>query len=431
MAKTLEETLDPSMGKDAYIRDFVHSKDKRFAGKSKKERIRMALGAYQGALKEGFFGTSASDAAKKAARKKRYASYAAALVKMGRNAPSDSLKHVSRVLASEAFEGERLIYKGKSKRPIGEITKHKGQYYHYHYDENEYGHVPHKTAKHALKDFADGWGYNHKHLTLEGAALPVSKDPNISLSSYGKAWKEADGTWSGVHYASGRKTAGHKSAAWAHDTLAGFEHSHSWRQPSGKKPIGEATCRHPKSERIVTKGHVGGKTETAHKCGACGKLLKVAYKQRSINEISDTKVLRYITKAAPDHTRGTKVKKALGKLAKRSPHLVKNRRDGDYTLTRAAHGKLAQGAGRRYSETGQPLGSPKGIWKTSSAKLTEGVDITVRKHYADAYRKHVNTTGAGISQAREAAYASVEKHYGPKTVAALKRHHAKFADLWR
>jgi hypothetical protein len=31
-----------------YIRDFVHSDNKRFKGKSKDERINMALGAYYG-----------------------------------------------------------------------------------------------------------------------------------------------------------------------------------------------------------------------------------------------------------------------------------------------------------------------------------------------------------------------------------------------
>lgn len=40
------------LGKNAksgtYVDDFVHSKNKKFAGKSKKERIKMALGAYYG-----------------------------------------------------------------------------------------------------------------------------------------------------------------------------------------------------------------------------------------------------------------------------------------------------------------------------------------------------------------------------------------------
>src|SRR5215831_1250851 len=36
-----------------YVRDFVHSDNPRFAGKSKKERINMALGAYYGKRAEG------------------------------------------------------------------------------------------------------------------------------------------------------------------------------------------------------------------------------------------------------------------------------------------------------------------------------------------------------------------------------------------
>lgn len=48
----LDEKLDPSMGADAYIRDFVKSKDPRFKGDSKKQRIKRALGAYYGAKNE-------------------------------------------------------------------------------------------------------------------------------------------------------------------------------------------------------------------------------------------------------------------------------------------------------------------------------------------------------------------------------------------
>lgn len=44
--------LKPSMGADAYIDDFVHSDDPRFAGKSKEERRKMALGAFYGAKKK-------------------------------------------------------------------------------------------------------------------------------------------------------------------------------------------------------------------------------------------------------------------------------------------------------------------------------------------------------------------------------------------
>jgi hypothetical protein len=47
--ETVDEVLTPSMGSDTYVHDFVHSKNPKFAGKSKKERIKMALGAYYGA----------------------------------------------------------------------------------------------------------------------------------------------------------------------------------------------------------------------------------------------------------------------------------------------------------------------------------------------------------------------------------------------
>jgi len=40
------EVLTPSMGAGAYISDFVHSKNPKFAGKSKKERMKQALAAY-------------------------------------------------------------------------------------------------------------------------------------------------------------------------------------------------------------------------------------------------------------------------------------------------------------------------------------------------------------------------------------------------
>lgn len=48
----IEEKLSPSMGSAKYIDDFVKSKDPRFEGKTKKERIKMALGAYYGAKNE-------------------------------------------------------------------------------------------------------------------------------------------------------------------------------------------------------------------------------------------------------------------------------------------------------------------------------------------------------------------------------------------
>lgn len=45
----VDEVLKPSMGAGAYISDFVHSKDPKFAGKSKKERMKQALAAYYSA----------------------------------------------------------------------------------------------------------------------------------------------------------------------------------------------------------------------------------------------------------------------------------------------------------------------------------------------------------------------------------------------
>jgi len=46
--REMNETLKPSMGASAYIHDFVHSKNTKFAGKSKAMRTKMALGAYYG-----------------------------------------------------------------------------------------------------------------------------------------------------------------------------------------------------------------------------------------------------------------------------------------------------------------------------------------------------------------------------------------------
>ena len=40
------------MGASKYVQDFVKSKDPRFEGKTKAERIKMALGAYYGAKNE-------------------------------------------------------------------------------------------------------------------------------------------------------------------------------------------------------------------------------------------------------------------------------------------------------------------------------------------------------------------------------------------
>lgn len=50
-SEELEEKLDPSMGVKAYIDDFIKSDNPKFEGKSKKERIQMALGAYYAAKK--------------------------------------------------------------------------------------------------------------------------------------------------------------------------------------------------------------------------------------------------------------------------------------------------------------------------------------------------------------------------------------------
>lgn len=50
--ETIEEKLDASMGAGKYVTDFVKSKDPRFEGKTKKERIKMALGAYYSAKNE-------------------------------------------------------------------------------------------------------------------------------------------------------------------------------------------------------------------------------------------------------------------------------------------------------------------------------------------------------------------------------------------
>jgi len=47
--KGIKEKLDPSMGADAYIKDFMKSDAPQFKGKSKKERQQMALAAYYAA----------------------------------------------------------------------------------------------------------------------------------------------------------------------------------------------------------------------------------------------------------------------------------------------------------------------------------------------------------------------------------------------
>lgn len=47
----IEEVLSVSDGVDKWIHDFVHSDNPKFEGKSKKERIQMALGAFYSAKK--------------------------------------------------------------------------------------------------------------------------------------------------------------------------------------------------------------------------------------------------------------------------------------------------------------------------------------------------------------------------------------------
>lgn len=48
----IEEKLSVSDGVDAWIKDFVHSDNPKFEGKSKKERINQALAAYYSAKKQ-------------------------------------------------------------------------------------------------------------------------------------------------------------------------------------------------------------------------------------------------------------------------------------------------------------------------------------------------------------------------------------------
>ena len=52
--KKIQEKIDVGADAGATISDFVHSKDSRFSGDSKKQRIRRALGAYYAAKKEEF-----------------------------------------------------------------------------------------------------------------------------------------------------------------------------------------------------------------------------------------------------------------------------------------------------------------------------------------------------------------------------------------
>jgi len=50
--EALLEKLKASDPTGEWIHDFVHSDNPKFAGKSKKERIRMALGAKYGAIRK-------------------------------------------------------------------------------------------------------------------------------------------------------------------------------------------------------------------------------------------------------------------------------------------------------------------------------------------------------------------------------------------
>jgi hypothetical protein len=47
----LDEKLKPSMGIQAYIKDFIKSDDSKFEGESKKERIKRAVAAFYQAKK--------------------------------------------------------------------------------------------------------------------------------------------------------------------------------------------------------------------------------------------------------------------------------------------------------------------------------------------------------------------------------------------
>ena len=49
----IDEVLKPSMGAAAYIKDFVHSDNPKFKGKSKKQRMKQALAAYYSAKRGG------------------------------------------------------------------------------------------------------------------------------------------------------------------------------------------------------------------------------------------------------------------------------------------------------------------------------------------------------------------------------------------
>ena len=52
LAEEINEVIKKSAPAGTWISDFVHSDDPKFAGKSKKERMKMALGAYYAAHPE-------------------------------------------------------------------------------------------------------------------------------------------------------------------------------------------------------------------------------------------------------------------------------------------------------------------------------------------------------------------------------------------
>jgi len=61
MRSKINEVLSKSDPIEKWISDFVHSKDPKFDGKSKEERIKMAKGAYYGAKKEGVMQPNGTD----------------------------------------------------------------------------------------------------------------------------------------------------------------------------------------------------------------------------------------------------------------------------------------------------------------------------------------------------------------------------------
>src|SRR6056300_1216472 len=61
MRSQITEVLSKSDPIEKWISDFVHSKDPKFDGKSKEERMKMAKGAYYGAQKEGVMQPNGTD----------------------------------------------------------------------------------------------------------------------------------------------------------------------------------------------------------------------------------------------------------------------------------------------------------------------------------------------------------------------------------